>query len=147
MFSLRGDSTKLGRRSFRREKSNGANKSLDSIDKIAEDDELVNSRNSPVHENPVDVYDTSSASPTQSTQTKNPFLNGGDEAEPVTNGYRETHFEESLGRAVSRGILEEVINNIGVNTAATLTTAEETQYDDRKNPFMEEFYEESLSAA
>ena len=121
---------------------------MDSIDKIAEDDELVNSRNSPVNENPVDVYMTSSGSPTRSTQTKNPFLNGGGKAEPFSltngNGYRETQFEQSVGREVSRGILEEVIDNIGV---ATPTTAEETQYDDSKNPFMEEFYDESLSAA
>ena len=56
---------------------------------------------------------------------------------------RETHFEENVGRAVSRGILEEVLNNI----IAVHTTPEPTQYDDRKNPFMEEFYDESLSAA
>ena len=141
MFSLRGESksTKLARISFRREKSNGGNKSLDSIDKIAEDDELANNRNSPVNENPVDVSLTRSAS---AAQSNNPFRNGGGKAEPFTNGDRETHFEESVGTAVSRVILEEVINNIGESPAT-----EETQYDDRKNPFMEELYDESLSAA
>ena len=118
---------------------------MESIDKIAEDDESVNTRNSPVNENPVDVPMTSSASPKQLRQINNPFLNGGGEAEPFTNGVGDNHFEESVGTAVSRGILEEVINNIGLNTAST--TEEETEYDDRKNPFMEEFYDESLSAA
>ena len=146
MFSLRGEreskSTKLARISFRREKSNGGNKSLDSIDKIAEDDELVNKRNSSVNENPVDVPLANSPSPIRIKQINNPFLNGRGKSEPFTNGYRETHFEESVGTAVSRVILEEVINNIGESPAT-----EETQYDDRKNPFMEELYDESLSAA
>ena len=118
---------------------------MDSIDQIAEDDESVmsvNNRNSPVNENPVDVSMTRSASP---AQPNNPFRNGGVKAEPFTNGDRETHFEENVGRVVSRGILEEVLDNIAVPT--TSTTPEQTQYDDRKNPFMEEFYDESLSAA
>ena len=153
MFSLRGEnkSTKLTRKSLRKEKSNGGNKSSDSIDKIAEDEELVNNRNSPVNENPVDV---------PIKQIKNPFLNGGGKSGPFTNGNRETHseksamrlalrrvlgethFEKNVGIAVSKGILDEVINNIDVSP-----TIEETHYDDRKNPFMEEFYDESLSAA
>ena len=119
---------------------------MDSIDKIAEDDESVNNRNSPVE---VPMRSSVSVSPKHITQNNNPFLNGEGKAEPVTNGDRENHFEESVGTAVSRGILEEVINNIGLNTASSpgTGTAEETQYDERKNPFMEEFYDESLSAA
>ena len=149
MFSLRGESTKLGRKSFRKEKSNGANRSFESIDKIAEDEEFVNARNSPVNENPVDVPIPSSVSPKQMNQIYNPFLNGGGKSDPATNGDRETHFEEeSVGAAVSRDILEEVLSNIGVATPSTpTTTPEEIQYDDRKNPFMEELYDESLSAA
>ena len=143
MFSLRGDSrsSKLARKSYRKEKSNGGNKSLDSIDKIAEDDELANIRNSPVNENPVDVPLTNSPSSMQIKKINNPFLNGRGKSEPFTNGYRETHFEKNIGTAVSRGILEEVIDNIGESP-----TTEETQYDDRKNPFMEELYDESPSA-
>ena len=60
-----------------------------------------------------------SASP---AQTNNPFRNGGGKAEPFTNGDRETHFEENVGRAVSRDILEEVLNNIiAVHTTPELT--------------------------
>lgn len=164
MFSLRSHSTKFSRKSFR------ANQSTESIDRIAEDDETVNNRNRnslevdkeiskvsdelaslddsfEVNESPVDV--PVSSTPASGRQKVNPFLrvqlNGGGKFKPFTNGYKETNFDLSSedceeGTEVSRDILDEVINNIDVS--------EDTEsYDDRKNPFMDELYDESLLEA
>ena len=156
MFSLKSHSTKFARKSFR------ADQSSESIDRISEDGETGNNRSSleveqgingnislddsyEAHESPVDVPFTST--PVPAKQKINPFLrvNGGGKIKSFTNGYKETHFDESredsdTGTKVSRDILDEVINKIGVS--------EDTEgYDDRKNPFMDELYDESLFVA
>ena len=143
MFSLRSHSAKLPRKSFRAERSQ------ESIDKIEEDEESDVKRNSLEEEDETPSLDNSFeeravdvVSSTPVRQRTNPFLRTR-----LSNGYQETHFDQTeedseTGRTVSRDILEDVINNIDVKSHAQTQS-----YDDRKNPFMDDLYDESLLAA
>ena len=159
MFSLRPGSAKFSRRSF------WADKSSDSIDNIPEAEEAANSRDSRDLENEVSTAshdmssldnsfderpeDVATSTPGKQKADLPVHINGGEKRREKSNpfnGYEETHFDlsEEQGEAVSRDILEEVIDNIGLGPDSP---GHQLSYDDRKNPFIEELYDESLSAA
>ena len=73
----------------------------------------------------------------------NPF----DASDPwVVNGVRETHFvwkETGDGEFVSKEILDEVLDIMFV-PPDPIKADDDTRYDDRKNPFMDEVYDDSL---
>ena len=80
-------------------------------------------------------------------QKINPFEEKHDE---TANGFHETHFDwrdtDSLGLSISKNILDEVVEKILNSDIENVDfeNGELWRYDDRKNPFMDEVYDDSL---
>ena len=80
-------------------------------------------------------------------QKINPFEEKHDE---TANGFHETHFDwrdsDPLGLSISKNILDEVVEKIlnSDNENVDYENGELWRYDDRKNPFMDEVYDDSL---
>lgn len=169
VFSLR--STRDSRRNLRAEADNSRNKSSDSIDKIDEESGSRKNSSDVSHEmrfvtSKIDSYTRNSSfecsngnessidaelhSSTPSMLTSTPIKrknNPFDASDPwVVNGVRETHFvwrETGDGEFVSKEILDEVLDIMFV-PPDPIKADDDTRYDDRKNPFMDEVYDDSL---
>ena len=82
---------------------------------------------------------------------QNPFEKESENANTCNNnGVRETHFEWKdvcESELISQQIVEQMLDTVVPPDPASGTTTDgddDTRYDDRKNPFMDEVYDDSL---